>query len=97
MGNTGSTTFEQQLAKQKQDLANIKAVLDEQRTMLETLKTEFDKLGLDPAQILPIDQLPKEYQEQYLNFTRELKEIDEILAPQRPKAKAPKMGRRMTI
>ena len=89
--------FEKDLARNKEDLARIRKVLDEQRDMLESIKAEFDKLGVDTSKLPPIDQLPKEYQEEFLNFSRELKEIDDILAPPRPKAKAPKIGRRMTI
>lgn len=97
MEKTDPAAFEKKLAEQKKDLARIKAVLDEQTEMLNALKADFDKLGIDPKELPPIDQLPMEYQEQYLAFTRELKEIDDILAPPRPKAKAPKVSRRMTI
>jgi hypothetical protein len=89
--------FEKTLARHKEDLARIRTVLDAQRATLEGIKAEFDKLGINTADLPPIEQLPREYQEQYFNFTRELKEIDEILSPPRPAGKPAKIRRRAMI
>ncbi|MDR2892603.1 MAG: hypothetical protein LBV80_05915 [Deltaproteobacteria bacterium] len=94
---TESSGFEKTLARHKEDLARIKTVLDTQRATLESIKAEFDKLGINTAQLPPIEQLPKEYQEQFLGFTRELREIDEILTPPRPASKPMKLRRRAMI
>ena len=87
MRATDPKDFEQVISKHKQNLAEIKAMLDEQTATLDNLTAEFDKLGIDKSKLPPLEALPKEYQDQYLAFTRDLKEIDDILKPKQTKAK----------
>lgn len=89
--------FAKVLAGHKENLARIKAMLDEQTAMLQSLETEFAKLGIDKSNLPPLEELPSEYQQQYLDFTRDLKAIDEILAPSKPKTKPATMRRRNII
>ena len=89
--------FEKVLTRQEAELARMKATLDEQSALLDTLKAECAKLGLDKNPPIALEDFPPEYQARFLEFERDLKQIDEILTPSRPKAKAPKIGRRMAI
>lgn len=87
MNATDPKDFEKAVARHKQNLAEVRALLDEQTAMLEELTREFDKLGIDTSKLPSLESLPKEYQEQYLQFSRGLKEIDDILKPGKAKAK----------
>ena len=87
MKPTDPQDFEKVIAKHKKNLADIKAVLEDQSTMLDALVTEFGKFEMDKNALPPLEALPQEYQDQYLAFTRELKDMEEILNPKQAKAK----------
>lgn len=88
--------FDKIIEKHTQSLAEIKAALDGQAGALAELVDEFAKLGVDADKLPPLESLPKEYQEQYLAFSRDLQEIDDILKPRRVKAK-PAVRRRRNM
>ena len=96
MKATDPQDFEKVIARHKQNLVEIKARLDEQSAMLEALTKEYEKLGIDRSKLPPLEALPQEYQDQYLAFTRDLKEIDEILKPKQVKPK-PAVRRQRTM
>lgn len=93
MSTTEVQDFQKVIDKQRADLARIKSVLDEQSALLQQLKAEYAKLGIDRSKLPALESLPQEYQTQYLAFERELKETGDLLKSQPAKHKAPKMRR----
>lgn len=89
--------FQTFINKQKADLEKLKAVFKEQAQLLENIKREFESLNLDTAKLPPLESLPQELQAQYESFSRELKQLDELIAPRQAKSAGAKMRRRMTI
>jgi septal ring factor EnvC (AmiA/AmiB activator) len=76
------------IAKEKQELESIRATLEEQDRTLDKLKKDFAALGVAGEALPSLDALSPEQRAQYLAFERELREIDGLLAPRRPKTKA---------
>lgn len=96
MKATDPKDFEKVIARHKENLAQVKAMLDEQSAMLDELTREFDKLGIDASTLPSLESLPREYQEQYLDFARGLQDIDNALKPKQVKAK-PAVRRHRTM
>ena len=82
------------ITRERQEFETIRAALEEQDRTLEKLKQDFAALGVTEEALPSLDALSPEQRSQYLAFERELREIDGLLAPRRPKTKAPLKTRR---
>lgn len=89
--------FQNVINKRKAELEKLKATFKEQAQLLESIKREFESLNIDTSKLPPLESLPQELKDQYEAFARELKRIDELIAPKHPKSTGAKMRRRMTI
>jgi chromosome segregation ATPase len=68
--------FQKTIERHKAELARLRIVLAEQKNSLEQIKADYEKLGIDRSKLPPLESLPVEYQERYLAFERDLRDLD---------------------
>lgn len=85
------------ITRRKRETEKLRAALEEQDRALEKLRADFAALGIADEALPSLDDLSPEQREQYLAFERELREIDDLLAPRRPKPKTPPQSRRALV
>jgi chromosome segregation ATPase len=90
-----SNNFEKIIERHKAELSRLKTILAEQKNSLEQLKADYEKLGIDRSKLPPLESLPREYQERYLAFERDLRDLDSEINAAPKKIKTP--GRRRNI
>jgi hypothetical protein len=83
-----SNDFQKVIERHKAELARLRTVFAEQKHSLAQIKADYEKLGIDRSKLPPLENLPREYQERYLAFERDLRDLGlEInAAPKKPKA-----------